>query len=60
MYDYFEKANKQAKGNNLTEYDESINSLWRDAVRAYAGGIATRDEAIATFKQMVKDYLGIS
>ena len=59
MFDYFVPANAYANGKNLTQYDESINSLWRDAVRAYTGGTVTREEAIANFKQTVKDSLGI-
>ena len=59
MFDYFVPANAYANGKNLTQYDESINSLWRDAVRAYTAGTVTRDEAIANFKQTVKDQLGI-
>lgn len=59
MFDYFVPANQYANGKNLTEYDESINLIWRDQVRAYANGQKTRDAAIKDFKQTVSDKLGI-
>jgi multiple sugar transport system substrate-binding protein len=59
MFDVFVPANQFANGKNLTQYDESINLIWRDTVRAYTAGNLTRDEAIATFKQTVTDQLGI-
>ena len=59
MFDYFVPANKYANGKNLTQYDESINQIWRDQVRAYAAGEKDRDAAIADFKQTVSDNLGI-
>ena len=54
MFDKFVPANKYADGSKLTQYDESINSKWRDAVRSYTGGEVTRDEAIEAFKTAVK------
>ena len=59
MFDVFVAANQYANGKNLTQYDESINSLWRDAVRQYTGGAMTREEAIEYFKTSVADQLGI-
>jgi len=59
MFDYFVPANKYANGKNLTQYDETINSLWREQVRAYANGQKSRAEAIADFKTNVADKLGI-
>ena len=59
MFDYFVPANQLANGSNLTRYDETINSAWRDAVRDYVAGNVTRDEAIANFKQKVKTDLGL-
>jgi hypothetical protein len=59
MFDYFVPANKYANGKNLTQYDESINQIWRDQVRSYAAGEKSRDEAIKAFKQTVNDNLGI-
>jgi hypothetical protein len=55
MFDAFVPANKYANGKNLTQYDEGINQIWRDQVRAYAYGQKTKDEAIADFKQTVAD-----
>jgi hypothetical protein len=43
----------------LTQYDETINKLWRDQVREYTAGSKSREDAIKTFKQQVKDQLGI-
>lgn len=60
MFDYFVPANQYATGKNLTQYDESINSYWRDQVRQYAAGNKTREQAIADFKQAVADNLGIN
>ena len=59
MFDVFVPANSYANGKNLTQYDESINTIWRDQVRAYAAGEKDRDAAIADFKQTVSDNLGI-
>ncbi len=59
MFEYFVPANSYANGKNLTQYDESINLIWRDQVRAYAAGEKDRDAAIADFKQTVSDTLGI-
>ncbi|HEX7057518.1 MAG TPA: ABC transporter substrate-binding protein [Bacilli bacterium] len=59
MFDVFVPANANATGKNLTQYDESINLIWRDVVRQYTAGNKSRDEAIADFKSQVKDKLGI-
>ena len=59
MFDVFVPANSYANGKNLTQYDESINTIWRDQVRAYAAGEKDRDAAIRDFKQTVSDNLGI-
>lgn len=59
MFDVFIAANQNAKGTNLTAYDETINSYWRDQVREYTAGNKTRDEAVADFKQQVADNLDI-
>ncbi len=60
MFDVFVPANANASGKNLTQFDESINSLWRDQVREYTAGNKSRDKAIADFKQQVKDTLDIA
>ena len=59
MFDVFVPANNFANGKNLTPYDESINSLWRDQVRQYTAGEKDRDAALADFKQNVLDTLDI-
>ena len=59
MFDVFVPANQFASGKNLTQYDETINSFWRDATRQYTGGAMSREEAIEFFKQNVEDQLGI-
>lgn len=59
MFDYFIPANKYANGSNLTQYDETINTYWRDQVREYTAGNKSREDAIKDFKQQVKDNLDI-
>lgn len=59
MFDVFVPANQFANGKNLTQYDETINNIWRDYVRQYTAGNVTREEAIASFKQSVTDQLDI-
>jgi len=59
MFDVFVPANANASGKNLTPYDETINRLWRDQVREYTAGNKSRDQALADFKQAVKDQLDI-
>ena len=59
MFDAFVPANAYANGKNLTQYDETINQYWRDAVRGYTAGDLSRDDAIALFKQNVADNLGL-
>ncbi len=60
MFDAFVPANAYANGKNLTQYDEKINSLWRDQVKLYAAGEIKRDDAIAAFKQNVADNLDVT
>ncbi|MDR1668429.1 MAG: extracellular solute-binding protein [Oscillospiraceae bacterium] len=60
IFPTFIAANAQASGKNLTQYDETINSLWRDQVREYTAGNKDKETAIADFKQRVLDELGIS
>jgi hypothetical protein len=59
MFDVFVPAGKFATGKNKNQYDESINTIWRNQVREYTAGNKTRAEAIADFKQQVKDNLDI-
>ena len=59
MFDAFIPANEYANGKNLTQYDETINQYWRDAVRQYTSGDKDKETAIADFKQNVADNLDI-
>ena len=59
MFDVFVPANAFANGKNLTQYDETINTYWRDQVRQYTSGQKTRDQALADFKQQVADNLDV-
>ncbi len=59
MFDVFIPANAFANGRNITQYDENINSYFRDAVREYVIGNHTRDEAIQRFKDVVYERMGI-
>lgn len=59
MFDYFVPAGDYATGRNMTQYDETINSCWREAVRAYVAGNVDRDGAIAQFKEAVKSKIDI-
>ena len=60
MFDVFGDANAYANGKNLTQYDETINSYWREQVRLYAAGEKDYDTAIADFKQNVADNLDVT
>jgi hypothetical protein len=59
MFDVFVPANANAKGDNLTQYDETINGYWREQVRFYAHGDKSKEDAIKDFKQNVADNLDI-
>ncbi len=59
MFDVFVPAGKNANGKNLTQYDETINTYWRDQVREYTAGNKTREQAVADFKQQVADNLDV-
>ncbi len=60
MFDVFIPANDYANGKNLTQYDEKINSLWRDQVRQYTSGQKSREDAIKDFKSNVADNLDVT
>ena len=60
MFDVFVPATKYATGKNKTQYDETINTYWRDQVRQYTAGQKSREQAIKDFKQQVADNLDIS
>lgn len=59
MFDIFVPANANATGKILTQYDESINMIWRDQVREYTAGNKSREQTLADFKAQVKDELDI-
>jgi hypothetical protein len=59
MFDIFVPANQFANGKNMTQYDETINSYWRDQTRQYTSGTKTKEQAIADFKQQVADNLDV-
>ena len=59
MFDVFIPANDYADGTQLTQYDEKINSFWRDQVRQYTAGNKSKEQAITDFKQQVKDNLDL-
>lgn len=60
MFDAFLPANQTANGRNLTQYDGTIDTIWRDQVQRYASGQCTRDQAIAAFRQNVMSQLAIA
>ena len=59
MFDVFVPANAYANGTNLTQYDETINTYFRDAVRQYTSGELSRDDALTAFKTNVADNLDV-
>jgi hypothetical protein len=59
MFEVFVPANQYANGTNMTQYDEDINSYWRDAVRQYTAGNLSREDALNAFKQNVADNLDV-
>ena len=44
----------------MTQFDEDINSYWRDAVRQYTAGNLSREDAMNAFKQNVADNLDVT
>jgi hypothetical protein len=58
MFPAFIAANANATGKNMTQYDETINSLFREQVNQYAHGQKSVDDAVKTFKSNVADKLG--
>ncbi|HKL85942.1 MAG TPA: ABC transporter substrate-binding protein [Treponemataceae bacterium] len=60
MFDAFVPAGAFATGKNKTQFDEGINTFWRDQVRQYTQGNKTKAKAIADFKQQVLDNLDIA
>ena len=50
-------AAEMVRTDNLTQYDEVIDYIWRDAVRAYTSGELTKEESIRWFKQAVGERI---
>ena len=59
MFEVFVPAGEFASGKAMTQYDETINSLFRNQVGEYKNGNKTKEQAIADFKQNVADNLDI-
>ncbi len=59
MFDVFVPAGQFATGTNKTQYDETINTYFRNQVREYTAGNKSREDAIAAFKQDVADNLDV-
>lgn len=59
IFKYALRAEKQIKGNNITVYDTTINSIWLEEVDAYVKGLKTKEQAIGEFKLRVKEALGL-
>lgn len=59
MFDVFVPAGQHANGKNSTQYDETINNVWRGQVREYTAGNKSREQAIIDFKQQIADTLDI-
>ncbi len=59
MFECYIPANKYASATNMTQYDSVINEAWHAAVAQYAGGEASRDEAIKNFKMNLSGKLDI-
>jgi hypothetical protein len=55
MFEVFVPAGEFANGKNLTQYDETINKVWREQVREYTAGNKSKEQAIEDFKQDVRD-----
>lgn len=59
MFDVLDSAGKLANGKNKYQFDEIINTYWRDQVREYTAGKKTKEKAIEDFKKYVKSNLDI-
>ncbi|MCQ2466500.1 MAG: ABC transporter substrate-binding protein [Clostridia bacterium] len=59
MFEYFVPANANASGARLTQYDETINNLFRDQVRQYTSGQKTKEQALDDFKSAVAEATGL-
>lgn len=59
LFDVFYQAGKLANGNNITQYDDTINFYWREQVSEYVSGKKTKEKAIADFKKNIKNKVNI-
>ncbi len=59
MFDVYIPASRNISGNTLSPYDDDIDTIWREQVTRFVNEKCTRDEAIAAFKQEVKEQLHI-
>jgi len=59
MFDVLIPAGAYADGSLFTQYDERINSIFIDHARYYAQGDMSRDDALAAFRNLVLEELGI-
>lgn len=59
MFEYFVDAETQVKGNNISIYDEMINSIWLEEVSNYAYGRKSKARAMADFKQALADRFNL-
>lgn len=59
MFVVFDKAARLARGDNITQYDILLNSLWVNQAYEYAEGRKTREQAIEDFKKKAEESLGI-
>ena len=55
IFPAFIAGNANASGKAMTQYDESINTYFKDAATQYANGEIDRDAAIEQFTSNVKD-----
>jgi hypothetical protein len=60
MFDYFIPAGANAKADNWTQYDGTIEGMFIDQITQYYEGNKSKEDAIASFKAQVADELGYS
>ena len=59
VFPAFIAGNANATGKAMTQYDESINTYFKDAASQYANGEITRDAAIESFRENVEWAFGL-
>ncbi|MCL1863082.1 MAG: carbohydrate ABC transporter substrate-binding protein [Defluviitaleaceae bacterium] len=60
MFDTFIPAGEFADGTLFTQHDEFINARFEENAMNYARGDMTREEALANFRTLVSETLGIN